>query len=339
MTKKFVAVTAGLLFIAAGFLLLNIYNTLYRDNIYKEGYIYIYEKSTPEDFFELIDSSGLLRKTKSLRTAAKMEKLSVAEPGRYKLVLGMGNREIARMVKYGWQTPVNITLSGNIRTKERLAAILSKSMRSDSLSLLNMLNNDSIAESMGFDSKNFIGMFIPNTYQMFWTASPKEIAIRFKREYDLFWKGDREQKALKMGLTPQQVITLASIVSEESNIKGEYQIIAGVYLNRIKKGMPLQADPTVKYALGDFALKRILYKHLETDSPYNTYKIKGLPPGPITIPPTEAIDGVLNSSKHKYLYFCAKETLDGTHSFSETLSEHNKKAKAYQRALNRLNIR
>ena len=339
MTRKFVAVTAGLLFIAAGFLLLNIYNTLYRDNIYKEGYIYIYEKSTPEDFFELIDSSGLLRKTKPLRTAAKMEKLSVAEPGRYKLVLGMGNREIARMVKYGWQTPVNITLSGNIRTKERLAAILSKSMRSDSLSLLNMLNNDSIAESMGFDSKNFIGMFIPNTYQMFWTASPKEIAIRFKREYDLFWKGDREQKALKMGLTPQQVITLASIVSEESNIKGEYQIIAGVYLNRIKKGMPLQADPTVKYALGDFALKRILYKHLETDSPYNTYKIKGLPPGPITIPPTEAIDGVLNSSKHKYLYFCAKETLDGTHSFSETLSEHNKKAKAYQRALNRLNIR
>jgi UPF0755 protein len=251
----------------------------------------------------------------------------------------MGNRELVRMVKFGWQTPVNITISGNIRTKERLAAILSKGLRTDSLSLLNVLKNDSVIASLGFDNRNIIGMFIPNTYQFFWTVSPEDIAIRFKKEYDTFWNNDRTQKAKKLGLTPMEVITLASIVSEESNLESEYPVIAGVYINRLNKGIPLQADPTVKFALGDFTIKRVLFKHLEINSPYNTYKVKGLPPGPITIPSSTVVDGVLNFSRHKYLYFCAKETLDGSHAFSETLSEHNRKARAYQAALNRLKIR
>ena len=339
MKKRVIFSATGLLIIIAGVILFTAYNVLFRNNITKEGYLYINERLLPDEFITLADSAGFFRNTGNLGFALRIEKLSYAEPGRYRVETGMGNRELVRMVKFGWQTPVNITISGNIRTKETLAAILSKGLRTDSLSLLNVLKNDSVIASLGFDNRNIIGMFIPNTYQFFWTVSPEDIAIRFKKEYDTFWNNDRTQKAKKLGLTPMEVITLASIVSEESNLESEYPVIAGVYINRLNKGIPLQADPTVKFALGDFTIKRVLFKHLEINSPYNTYKVKGLPPGPITIPSSTVVDGVLNFSRHKYLYFCAKETLDGSHAFSETLSEHNRKARAYQAALNRLKIR
>ncbi|OJV19486.1 MAG: hypothetical protein BGO30_06320 [Bacteroidetes bacterium 41-46] len=337
--KKTIILLAAALTITTLTIIATAYNFLFSDNVRQDGYLYIYDKSDPVEFLKLADSSGLFIKLSRLQVSAKTEKLSVAEPGRYRIAKGMGSREIVRMVKYGWQAPVNITLSSHIRTKERVASILSRNLRADSVSILKMLKNDSLAKSFGFDNANFIGMFIPNTYELFWTITPEEIAKRFKREYDLFWKGEREQRAERIGLTPQQVVTLASIVSEETNVKAEYPVIAGVYLNRIAKGIPLQADPTVKFAIGDFGLKRILFKHLETSSPYNTYKVNGLPPGPINIPPLQAVDGVLNRAEHKYLYFCASEALDGTHAFSESLGEHNRRARAYHSALNRLNIR
>jgi UPF0755 protein len=337
--KKTIILLATALTITTLTIIATAYNFLFSDNVRQDGYLYIYDKIDPVEFLKLADSSDLFIKLSRLKVSAKTEKLSFAEPGRYRIAKGMGSREIVKMVKYGWQAPVNITLSSHIRTKERVASILSRNLRADSVSLLKMLENDSLAKSFGFDNANFIGMFIPNTYEMFWTITPVEIAKRFKREYDMFWKGEREQRAQRIGLTPQQVVTLASIVSEETNVKAEYPVIAGVYLNRIAKGIPLQADPTVKFALGDFGLKRILFKHLETNSPFNTYKVNGLPPGPINIPPLQAIDGVLNRTEHKYLYFCASEALDGTHAFSETLAEHNRKARAYHSALNRLNIR
>ncbi len=339
MKKQVIFSAAGLLIIIAGVILFTAYNVLFRNNIANEGDLYINERLSPEEFIRLADSSGFFRNSGNLSLAARIEKLSYAEPGRYRVEAGMGNRDLVRMVKFGWQTPVNLTISGNIRTKERLAAILSKGLRADSISLLKMLKNDSLVKSLGLDSKNIIGMFIPNTYQFFWTVTPEEIAVRFKKEYDTFWNEERTEKAENLGLSPMEVITLASIVSEESNKVSEYPVIAGVYINRLRKGIPLQADPTVKYALGDFTIKRVLFKHLEINSPYNTYKVKGLPPGPITIPSSTVVEGVLNYTKHNYLYFCAKETLDGTHAFSETLSEHNRKARAYQAALNRLKIR
>ena len=339
MKRKAIYIAAAILLFSASAAVFTVWHIMYRNNTIKESVIYINEKSSPDEFFQIAEASGSVKNLTTLRYTSKIEKLSVAEPGRYIIKPGMGNREIVRMVKFGWQTPVKLTISGNIRTKERLAGILSRNIRPDSLSILNMLNNDSLAESFGFNKATFIGMFIPNTYEVFWTITSEDIARRFKREFDSFWSGERVEKAKNIGLTPVQVITLASIVTEESNVREEYPVIAGVYLNRIKKGMPLQADPTVKYAVGDFSLKRVLHKHLESNSPYNTYKHPGLPPGPITIPSAEVIDGVLNRAKHNYLYFCAKATLDGTHAFSETLAQHNRYAKAYQAALNRLKIR
>ena len=250
----------------------------------------------------------------------------------------MGNREIVRTLKYGWQTPLNITIAGNIRTKDKLASILARKIECDSATIEKMLTNEEFADSLGFRPETFIAMFLPNTYEFYWTVSPLELALRFKKEYDKFWDISRMSKAKAAGLTPQEVITLASIVSEESNLKTEYPKIAGVYLNRLKKGIPLQADPTIKFAINNPLLKRILFVHLKVDSPYNTYKHSGLPPGPITIPPIQAIDGVLNFENHKYIYFCAKPELDGSHAFAYTLDEHNRNARAYQRAISKLKL-
>ncbi|MBO7322265.1 MAG: endolytic transglycosylase MltG, partial [Bacteroidales bacterium] len=184
-------------------------------------------------------------------------------------------------------------------------------------------------------SQTFIGMFIPNTYELYWTASPESVIKRMHQEYKAFWNESRIAKGKNMGMSKNEIMTLASIVNEETNNIGEMPKIAGVYINRLKKGMPLQACPTVIYAHLDSepGIKRVLKRHLKIDSPYNTYKNKGLPPGPITIPTIKAIDAVLNYEKSNYIYFCAKPEFDGTHNFASTYSQHQKNAKAYQKAL------
>lgn len=314
------------------------YSVLFKPNVKSETTYLLVPHGT--DFNGLIDSLNTKEVIKSMRSfmkAASFEDLEESvQPGRYRIKKGMSNREIIRAIKYGWQTPLNITLSGNIRTKERLAALLSRKTECDSASVLKMLKNDKLADSLGFRPETFIGMFLPDTYEFYWTVTPYELALRFKKEFDTFWNSSRISKAKEIGLSPVEVITLASIVCEESNLKSEYSRIGGVYMNRLKRGIPLQADPTVKFAVKDPSIKRVLFKHLRTDSPYNTYKYKGLPPGPIAIPPLPAIDSVLNFEKHNYLYFCAKPSLDGSHVFASTLSEHNRNARAYQQAISRL---
>ena len=186
--------------------------------------------------------------------------------------------------------------------------------------------------------QTFMAMFIPNTYEVYWNCSVNDLLQRMKRESDRFW-ASRDAKLARCGLTRNEAITLASIVYEETKRQSEMPVVAGVYINRLRRGMPLQADPTVKFALGDFSLRRILHKHLEVDSPYNTYRVVGLPPGPICMPSIAAIDAVLNYQEHDYLYFCAKEDLSGAHNFARTLAEHNRNARAYAAALNRLKIR
>src|SRR5690554_6850026 len=181
-------------------------------------------------------------------------------------------------------------------------------------------------------------MFIPNTYQVYWDTSVKGLTDRMKKEYDAFWNSKRKKRAEEIGLTPLEVSTLASIVEEEATYADEYPIVAGLYLNRIKRGMRLEADPTVKYAVGDPTLRRILFKHLEVESPYNTYKNDGLPPGPIRIPSIKGIDAVLNPTEHNYLFMCAKDDLSGRHNFAVTHAEHARNARAYQRALNERGI-
>ncbi len=182
-------------------------------------------------------------------------------------------------------------------------------------------------------------MFIPDTYEFYWTTSAKEFADRMKQEYDRFWNDERKKKAEEIKLKPVEVTTLASIVQAETAKNEELKTIAGLYINRLNRGMFLQADPTVKFAVGDFSLKRILNVHLEVDSPYNTYKNIGLPPGPINFPETSAIDAVLNYEKNNYYYMCAKEDFSGTHNFAATLAEHNRNAAKYRAALDRNKIR
>ena len=200
------------------------------------------------------------------------------------------------------------------------------------------MNDSTWCDSLGFTRETIPALFIPNTYEIYWNVSPERFMARMKQEYNRFWTEERRKKAEALGLTPVEVSTLASIVEEESAVADEYPTIAGLYLNRLKAGMPLQADPTVKFAAGDFALQRILDKHLAIDSPYNTYKYAGLPPGPIRIPSIRAIDAVLNPAHHRYFYMCAKEDFSGRHNFAATLAEHNRNANRYRAELNRRKI-
>lgn len=225
-----------------------------------------------------------------------------------------------------------------MRTKENLAGRISEQLMLDSLTLLNMLNSETNLKSLGFDTNTIVAMFIPNTYEVYWDTSIDKLMNRMKNEYSTFWNESRKAKAKQVGLSPIEVSILASIVEEEATYSDEYPIVAGLYLNRLKRGQRLEADPTVKFALNDFSLRRILYKHLEVESPYNTYRNEGLPPGPIRVPSIKGIDATLSPQDHKYLFMCAKEDLSGRHNFATTHAEHVRNAARYQRALNEKKI-
>lgn len=257
--------------------------------------------------------------------------------GMYLLKKDMSNTAAINLLRAGLQTPVRMTFN-SARKIEELSTKLTANLEIDSADMAPYLLSDSVAHIYGFDSLNFIGMFLPNTYEVYWTASPKEVMDRMKLEYDRYWNQTRRNKADSLGLTPQEVVTLASIVDSETNLMNEAPTIAGVYLNRIRRGYPLQADPTLVFAMNDFTIRRVLDVHKKTDSPYNTYKYKGLPPGPIMMPSIKAVESVLNAENHRFLYFCAKEDFSGYHVFARTLEEHNVNASKFQRALNRQRI-
>ena len=246
--------------------------------------------------------------------------------------------EVARMLKLGLQTPVRISVN-NVRTSAQLARKLARQIDADSASMMRALTSKELAAEVGFDSLTLFSMFIPDTYEVWWTITPEDFVRRMKREYDRFWTGERDARRARSGLSRLGVMTLASIVYEETRKTDEMPRIAGVYVNRLRRGIPLQADPTIKYAMQDFGLRRILYRHLKYPSPYNTYINKGLPPSPICMPGKNAIDAVLNFEEHDYLYFCARPTFDGYHNFARTLREHNANARAYSAELNRRKIR
>jgi UPF0755 protein len=258
--------------------------------------------------------------------------------GRYEIRPGMSYLDIVRMLRSGRQTPCKLTFN-NIRLKTDLAERIGQQMMFSSDDLLSRLNDPAVARSFGLDTATILTLFIPNTYEIYWNTPVDRFLERMKKEHDRFWTADRLAKAQALHLSPTEVGILASIVEEETAKHHEYPIVAGLYLNRLRKGMLLQADPTVKFAVGDVTLKRILNAHLQIDSPYNTYRYPGLPPGHIRIPAIPAIDGVLNYSRHNYLYMCAKEDFSGTHNFAVTLGEHNRNAERYRNALNRLHIK
>lgn len=254
------------------------------------------------------------------------------EPGHYVVEKNKPSIYLVRMLRNGWQSPVNLVLSGTMRLKGRIARKISNQMMLDSASVADALNDSALLAGYGFTPQDVFSLIMPDTYQVYWTASMKDILDKQKAAYDTFWSKENLAKAEALGLTPRQVSVVASIVKCESNYAPEYPSIAGVYLNRLRQGIRLQADPTVAFCY-DFTLNRILFKHLEYDSPYNTYLHEGLPPGPICVPDKASLEAVLNPDRHGYLFFCASAAMDGTHKFAVTLSEHNRNAREFQRAL------
>lgn len=296
--------------------------------------------SRQADYAVLMDSlMPSLRHRAAFRMYARRLNLeNTFKPGHYVLQRGMSVRDVVKMLKFGMQTPVRVTVN-HVRIPAQLAGKLARQLDADSVSLLRALTDKVLAHEVGFDSLTLFSMFIPNTYEFYWTVSPENFVQRMRREYDRFWTPERDSLRKRSKLSRLEVMTLASIVYEETRKTDEMPRIAGVYVNRLRKGIPLQADPTIKYAMQDFGLRRILYRHLKYPSPYNTYINRGLPPSPICMPGIPAIDAVLRFEKHDYLFFCARPTFDGYHNFARTLSEHNANARAYSAELNKRQIK
>lgn len=243
-----------------------------------------------------------------------------------------------RLLRNGTQTPIRLTIP-SARTMDKLAQRLSEKLMLDSATIANTLTDSLFCKEYGYNTATLPSLFIPDTYELYWNVTMPDLMKRMVKENSRFWNSERDGKAKSLGLTHEAVATLASIVDEETANNGEKPMIAGMYINRLRIGMPLQADPTVKFALGDFALRRIYNEHLKVDNPYNTYRNTGLPPGPIRIASKAGLDAVLNRVEHPYLYMCAKEDFSGTHNFAVTYSEHLKNAARYVRALNERKIR
>ncbi len=258
--------------------------------------------------------------------------------GKYAILPSEGSISILRKLKNGHQEPVKLTIPES-RTTDRLAGTLSRKLMMDSLALAVSLRDSAFCAKLGYDTTTIACLFIPNTYEVYWNTSIEHLMNRMQKERDHFWNADRLGKAKAIGLTPNEVCTLASIIDEETSNNAEKPMIAGMYLNRLAKGMPLQADPTIKFAMKEFAIRRIYRDMLEYDSPYNTYIHAGLPPGPIKIASVAGIDAVLNRKQHDYLYMCAKEDFSGTHNFAATYREHLRNASKYAKALNERGIK
>lgn len=258
--------------------------------------------------------------------------------GRYEIEKGDGALTMFRKMKNGLQASVNLTIP-TVRTVDRLAGALAKKLMIDSVALYKALTDTATCAKYGYTPETIVCMFIPNTYEVYWNTSLEKFLNKMDNESKKFWDFEKTQKAKAMNLSKEEVMTLASIVDEETANDGEKPMIAGMYYNRLKAGMPLQADPTIKFALKDFDIRRIYHNMLNVKSPYNTYKNTGLPPGPIRVPSVAGINAVLDHVHHNYLYMCAKEDFSGTHNFASTYQEHLQNAAKYSEALNKRGIK
>jgi UPF0755 protein len=285
-----------------------------------------------------LHDQGIVSSETWFNLTAKIIGYKTVKPGRYEIKKGMSLVGLVRMLKNGQQTPVNFVIT-KVRTKEVLASRIGAVFECDSTQMIHFLNSPDSLQQYGLDTNTVMAAAMPFTYSIKWNTTPGNLFEQFYTAYKTFWTPERKQKADSLGINPLQVSTVASIIDEETNSKTDKPNVASVYLNRIKKGMPLQADPTLKFALRNFGLKRILNVHKDVQSPYNTYTNKGLPPGPICTPQLETIDAVLDSPKTDYLYFVANSTFDGSHIFTTNYAEHMKFARLYQQELNKRNIK
>ena len=296
--------------------------------------LYVYPGNTVADIMPfLVDSCEAKRPRSVARAFKKTEKIEV---GHYTIDTSMPSVYVERMLSHGWQTPIKLVIGGTLRTRGGIAKKISSQMLFDSTAMVSAMADSSLLSKFGFKPANVFALFVPDTYQVYWTESPEEILERQKKAYDDFWTEDNKKKAADQGLSQMEASILASIVKGETNYEPEMPSIAGVYLNRLHKGMKLQADPTIAYLL-DYEVNRILYKHLEIESPFNTYKHAGLPPAPIYVPTKACLNAVLNPDRHGYMFFCASPEFNGTHRFAVSYSEHLKNAREFSRALDARN--
>lgn len=319
-----------------------VYQRLFKPNVKLEGntdaFVYIRSSDTYENFLESLEKSGFIVDVELFDKAARQKDLPKAlRPGKYALEEGMTNNALINKIKAGNQTAVKVRLNAE-RNLAEIAGTLSKLTEADSLELIDRLTDEDTAKYYGFTRSTFIAMFIPNTYEFYWASNASAVLKRFANEYKKVWNESRRQRAVDMGLNPDEVTTLASIVAQETAIRSEAPRIAGVYLNRLRKDMPLQADPTLRFAANDPTIRRLLNSDKNIDSPYNTYVNKGLPPGPIGLADVRFIDAVLQAESHEYLYFCAKDDFSGYSLFTSNYAEHQNNARRYQRALSKRGI-
>ena len=335
-------VTALMLLIAGSIVAYSVYERIYSVNlsITQEDafFLYIPTNSSFDDVCSIIEKAGLHDTESFRRVADRMNYPSRVKAGRYRLTDGMSNIELVRMLRSGRQIPVKVIFN-NIRLSTQLAGAVASAIEADSSGIMALLTDSVyLAENFNLTPQTILSLCLPNTYEFFWNTSAKGFMERMAKEYERFWTESRREKAREAKLTPLQASILASIIEEETRIDSEKPVMAGVYINRLNRGMPLQADPTIKYAAGDFTIKRLLNSHKAIKSPYNTYLNAGLPPGPVCIPSIASIDAVLNYVKHDYLFFCAKPDFSGYHNFARTLQQHNRNAAEYHKALNNMKI-
>ena len=339
MSKKLIYGIIGFL-LFAGIIGFNYYQKIFGAAITKDTVLFIKSEDSLLDVKKKIESFSDSPQT-FLWVAAK-KNFSKPKSGRYLLKEGMSNNDLVNMLRIGNQTPIKISFN-NQDTLEKLAGRIAQQIETDSISLLKSMKNSQFLSKNKFSEKSALGMYIPNQYEVYWNTSPEKFRNKMLREYNRFWNNNRLEKAKKLGLNPTQVLALASIVQKETAQKSERPIVAGLYLNRYKNNWPLQADPTIIFALKeknghDKIFKRVLTKDLEINSPYNTYKNSGIPPTLIAMPDVSAIDAVLNPAKHNYFYMCASVDKIGFHEFANNLAHHNRNAAKYQQWINKRGI-
>lgn len=308
----------------------------------QEAWIYVRSDDTTESVLTQLEEAGgdvgAMKFVLATRMFGLDDALQRGVAGAYRMKEGMSAADVVRKITHHQQDPVSLTFIGT-RTLPELAGKMSNMLEADSLSILQAMYDEAFLKEVGLDRANISAVFLPDTYQVYWNISPERLMQRLWTEYKKYWNEERRQLATSLNITPVQATILCSIAEEETANRQERGVVARLYWNRLQRGMPLQADPTVKYAVGDFQLRRILNKHLKVDSPYNTYKHAGLPPGPIRVVEKATIDALLHSAPHKYLYMCAKEDFSGLHNFAVTIKEHNKNAARYHKALRKNHIK
>lgn len=320
-----------------------LYQIVFKPNVWtpdeQDVVVYIPTGSDYADVKRILYEKGLIIHRNNFEWLAAEKKYpELIKPGRFIIKHGLSNDQLINLLRSGDQTPINLTFN-NIRDVYQLSGRVAEQIEADSASIASLLTDSIYIAMMGFNHQSIPALFVPNTYEFYWTTNAEGFVSRMLQEYRKFWNEERKAKAAKLNMSELEISILASIIDKETNKDDEKARMAGVYVNRLKSGWRLQADPTLVFAAGDFSIRRVLDIHKTIESPYNTYKYPGLPPGPICIPSIASIDAVLNHESHSFYFFCAKDDLSGYHVFARTNLEHEMNAWKYRRALDRMNIK